>query len=113
MKSLYVSRNKVTVVFVYQKVWCMNNRNKPKIPAFISYTPRFTRVLLCVSLLGALITIFYVAVACYRGAEVKVWNMLLVLGVFLLNAVMNWQALRHAPKENGKPLKHGNPGNEV
>ena len=91
----------------------MNNRNKPKIPAFISYTPRFTRVLLCVSLLGALITIIYMAVACYRGEEVKVWNMLLVLGVFLLNAVMNWQALRHAPKENGKPLKHGNPGNEV
>ena len=56
----------------------MNNRNKPKTPAFISYT-----------------------------------HMLLVLGVFLLNAVMNWQALRHAPKENGKPLKHGNPGNEV
>ena len=82
-------------------------------PAFISYTPRFTRALLCVSLLGALITVIYVAVACYRGEEVKVWNTLLILGVFLLNAVMNWQALRHAPKENGKPLKHGNPGNEV
>lgn len=50
--------------------------------AFASYTPRLTRVLLWVSLLGALITIIYMAVACYRGEEVKVWNMLLVLGVF-------------------------------
>lgn len=67
--------------------------------AFASYTPHLTRVLLWVSLLGALITIIYMAVACYRGEEVKVWNMLLVLGIFLLNAVMNWQALRHAKKE--------------
>lgn len=76
----------------------MNDRNKSKTPAFVSYTPRLTCVLLWLSLLGALITVIYVAVACYRGEEVKVWNMLLILGVFLLNAVMNWQALRRAKK---------------
>ena len=75
----------------------MGAAKKPagKTPAFRTDFPRFTRVLMWVNLSCLLFVLIWGFLDLWQGQGVEALKKLPVLLGFVINAWMNWQALKH------------------